>query len=166
MSSGVGIKGTLGRCYPFYADLKKCVVRYWFVQINQWGNEWSESVWKCRRGNFPRVGWLDSCLFHSLRYDCWSATRHSKKRLRKAPKPCVGQRTRIILNVYMDSRRRHASYRWWPRSSDEKSSETTLKFRRRNVEWRSSMSFFDITASRKAFRLRINEIDNQWFSWK
>ncbi|KAG7350608.1 hypothetical protein IV203_009968 [Nitzschia inconspicua] len=25
MSSGVGVKGTLGRCYPFYADLKKCV---------------------------------------------------------------------------------------------------------------------------------------------
>jgi hypothetical protein len=26
MSSGVGVKGTLGRCYPFYADVKKCVV--------------------------------------------------------------------------------------------------------------------------------------------
>lgn len=26
MSSGVGVKGTLGRCYPFFADLKKCVV--------------------------------------------------------------------------------------------------------------------------------------------
>ena len=26
MSSGIGVKGTLGRCYPFYADLRKCVV--------------------------------------------------------------------------------------------------------------------------------------------
>ena len=26
MSSGVGVTGTLGRCYPFFADLKKCVV--------------------------------------------------------------------------------------------------------------------------------------------
>jgi len=25
MSSGVGVHGTLGRCYPFYADVKKCV---------------------------------------------------------------------------------------------------------------------------------------------
>jgi len=25
MSSGVGVTGTLGRCYPFFADLKKCV---------------------------------------------------------------------------------------------------------------------------------------------
>mmetsp|Transcript_702 Transcript_702/g.1619 ORF Transcript_702/g.1619 Transcript_702/m.1619 type:complete len:104 (-) Transcript_702:260-571(-) len=27
MSSGVGVTGTLGRCYPFFADLKKCVSR-------------------------------------------------------------------------------------------------------------------------------------------
>lgn len=27
MSSGIGVKGTIGRCYPFYADLRKCVVR-------------------------------------------------------------------------------------------------------------------------------------------
>lgn len=26
MSSGIGVKGTMGRCYPFYADLRKCVV--------------------------------------------------------------------------------------------------------------------------------------------
>jgi hypothetical protein len=26
MSSGIGVKGTIGRCYPFYADLRKCVV--------------------------------------------------------------------------------------------------------------------------------------------
>eukprot|EP00526_Cylindrotheca_closterium_P027934 CAMPEP_0113618036 /NCGR_PEP_ID=MMETSP0017_2-20120614/9117_1 /TAXON_ID=2856 /ORGANISM="Cylindrotheca closterium" /LENGTH=78 /DNA_ID=CAMNT_0000527507 /DNA_START=104 /DNA_END=340 /DNA_ORIENTATION=- /assembly_acc=CAM_ASM_000147 len=25
MSSGIGVKGTIGRCYPFYADLRKCV---------------------------------------------------------------------------------------------------------------------------------------------
>eukprot|EP00429_Kryptoperidinium_foliaceum_P063766 CAMPEP_0176067688 /NCGR_PEP_ID=MMETSP0120_2-20121206/33788_1 /TAXON_ID=160619 /ORGANISM="Kryptoperidinium foliaceum, Strain CCMP 1326" /LENGTH=78 /DNA_ID=CAMNT_0017401309 /DNA_START=93 /DNA_END=329 /DNA_ORIENTATION=+ len=27
MSSGIGVKGTLGRCYPFYADLRKCVAK-------------------------------------------------------------------------------------------------------------------------------------------
>mmetsp|Transcript_11867 Transcript_11867/g.28119 ORF Transcript_11867/g.28119 Transcript_11867/m.28119 type:complete len:105 (+) Transcript_11867:104-418(+) len=27
MSSGLGVTGTLGRCYPFFADLKKCVSR-------------------------------------------------------------------------------------------------------------------------------------------
>eukprot|EP00428_Durinskia_dybowskii_P027263 CAMPEP_0170239062 /NCGR_PEP_ID=MMETSP0116_2-20130129/19288_1 /TAXON_ID=400756 /ORGANISM="Durinskia baltica, Strain CSIRO CS-38" /LENGTH=78 /DNA_ID=CAMNT_0010489879 /DNA_START=63 /DNA_END=299 /DNA_ORIENTATION=- len=27
MSSGIGVKGTMGRCYPFYADLRKCVAK-------------------------------------------------------------------------------------------------------------------------------------------
>eukprot|EP00934_Nitzschia_sp_Nitz4_P008892 Nitzschia sp. Nitz4//scaffold3_size479765//140789//141113//NITZ4_000061-RA/size479765-augustus-gene-0.32-mRNA-1//-1//CDS//3329550641//8882//frame0 len=27
MSSGIGVKGTIGRCYPFYADLRNCVAK-------------------------------------------------------------------------------------------------------------------------------------------
>ena len=34
MSSGIGVKGTLGRCYPFYADLRKCVVS-WVVVVRK-----------------------------------------------------------------------------------------------------------------------------------
>ena len=33
MSSGLGVKGTLGRCYPFYADIKKGVVRFDFFSF-------------------------------------------------------------------------------------------------------------------------------------
>eukprot|EP00339_Tiarina_fusa_P008064 CAMPEP_0117034854 /NCGR_PEP_ID=MMETSP0472-20121206/24787_1 /TAXON_ID=693140 ORGANISM="Tiarina fusus, Strain LIS" /NCGR_SAMPLE_ID=MMETSP0472 /ASSEMBLY_ACC=CAM_ASM_000603 /LENGTH=78 /DNA_ID=CAMNT_0004744145 /DNA_START=96 /DNA_END=332 /DNA_ORIENTATION=- len=27
MSSGVGLQGTIGRCYPFYADIRACVAK-------------------------------------------------------------------------------------------------------------------------------------------
>jgi hypothetical protein len=29
MSSGFGLRGSIGRCYPFYAEYKECLVSVW-----------------------------------------------------------------------------------------------------------------------------------------
>ncbi|VEU39488.1 unnamed protein product [Pseudo-nitzschia multistriata] len=50
MSSGVGVTGTLGRCYPFFADLKKCVSRKTAdsPQAMCWGE--NEDYFECIHG--------------------------------------------------------------------------------------------------------------------
>ena len=55
MASGMGVKGTMGRCYPFYADLRACVVSCWFF----FANNFLETF------RFAPV-WLDGCTFCAL----------------------------------------------------------------------------------------------------
>src|SRR6056300_1378853 len=43
MSSGIGVKGTIGRCYPFYADLRKCVVSSAFDDLVCRRHHWAAS---------------------------------------------------------------------------------------------------------------------------
>ena len=89
MSSGVSVKGTLGRCYPFYGDLRKCVV----------------SLMPIIGGSLLDLIVLVDPITHHYLY-----AHYRQWNTRRVPRPCAGQKTRTTLSVFMALRRRSESW--------------------------------------------------------
>ena len=121
MSSGIGVKGTIGRCYPFYADLRKCVVSSSFDEPSFQHTCHSFSI--ANRSNSSFCLTLDLSLkisflsyFHNYR----------DKRMLAAQQECAGKRMRITLNAFTDSRKRSAFCKWLRNVNEERSLENHL----------------------------------------
>ena len=128
MSSGIGVKGTVGRCYPFYADLRKCVVSsllsFRSKLVRRMGRLLSGSGafslppstrlitialdCCCLEGKFVTPSCVVGLYFDSPIGLSWfvGAWIHSQRNTKKVPRQCVGKKTKIILNASTDSRRR------------------------------------------------------------
>ena len=145
MSSGVGVTGTLGRCYPFFADLKKCVVSFvWQRWLFSRGWKWCGVMWYIaqRLEVYSTIYYYRLCDFRlELAVIDWSiasssppfhsitiALFRSRGKQRTVLRRCAGVKTKIILNASTDSKKKHTNSRLPRKSNDEKALEQNLTF--------------------------------------
>lgn len=119
MSSGIGVKGTLGRCYPFYADLRKCVV-------SSDDQTLSLCLPKSENGLISLV--------------CRFVSRPRRKLI--AHQECAGQRMKTTLSAFMVSRKRLEFYKLPRNVSDGRSLESLSKSNPREMSVHGSNEYF------------------------
>ena len=48
MSSGHGISGGVGRCYPFFAQFKECLVSFFYQAYKLYNNLMYDGIWQLK----------------------------------------------------------------------------------------------------------------------
>jgi len=75
MSSGFGIKGGLGRCYPFFAEFKECLVSFGIIWNGALQYETLNSINGSQKTETSRTG--KNCL--GQRDDYFECLHHKKE---------------------------------------------------------------------------------------
>ncbi|KAL3788235.1 hypothetical protein ACHAW5_000831 [Stephanodiscus triporus] len=52
MSSGHGINGGVGRCYPFFAEFKECLKTEKLITLDDGTRKWKNDCWTVREDYF------------------------------------------------------------------------------------------------------------------
>ena len=139
MSSGIGVKGTIGRCYPFYADLKKCVVRSFGVCYLVCCEIHPELACPTRLLFIALLPQLCRFLLlvsfgftwvTAVTDDITVSPTSRPKSTRKARRPCAGKKTRTTSNAFTDLRKSNAFWQFElsGRGEKQRAINSTLMF--------------------------------------